>query len=463
VVRVAGLRTALVTGLVDPIIWRCKRTPIGAHLRNLRKWQWGDPAELRARQAKLLADLLTHAVTRVPFYRERVSGLTADAIAADPFGSLASFPILEREDVKDHPEDLVVDLGRGMVNEHTSGSTYMPLAFVRDNPSIAASSAGTLLALDWAGFRRGDRRVRIWGHQRDIAEKNTPLVRLVNLLHNRTILDSYDIGDAGMRRYVRFLNDRPPVAIEATPWSVFNLAQYAERCKVELPKPRAIIIGGAPVPDEMRETVGRAFACPVFIHYGDRECGLIAAECDRHEGMHVLGDSTMLEILDDDGKPLPDGETGEIIATHFWNHTLPFIRYRTADRGALSTRTCSCGRVYPLLEPVLGRSSQRFVKSDGSLVVPHVFFGALYRRYGTPDVRKWQIVQEAINHVVVRFVPEPGRPGYTAEARMGIAEWIRSYMGPECKVDFTPEDDIEPAPSRKYFYAVSKVHRGPQQ
>jgi phenylacetate-CoA ligase len=456
-----GLRTAVVTGIVDPVVWRLKGTPIGAHLRNLRTWQWGDPADLRARQEKLLADLLVHAVTRVPFFRERAAGLTPEAIAADPFGSLQSFPILEREDVKDRSDDLIVDLGRGIVNEHTSGSTCMPLAFVRDHPSIAASSAGTLLAFDWAGFRRGDRRVRIWGHRRDIAEKNTRLVRIINMLHDRTILDSYDVDDAGMRRYVRFLNDRPPVTIEATPTPVFNIAQFAERHGLALPRPRAIIIGGAPVPDEMRETIERAFGCPVFVHYGDRECGLIAAECDRHDGMHILGDSTMLEVVDDDGKPLPNGEDGNILATHFWNHTLPFIRYRTGDIGSLSTRTCDCGRVYPLLEPVLGRSAQCFVKPDGSLVIPQVFFGALYRHHGTPDVRKWQIVQEAINHVVLRFVPEPGTGGYSAEAREGITAWIRRYMGPECRVDFVIEDDIEPAASRKYFYAVSKLYRGP--
>jgi phenylacetate-CoA ligase len=456
---VGGLRTAFVTGIVDPIIWRAKRTPIGAHLRKLRRWQWGDPADLRARQAKLLADLLVHAVTRVPFYRERVSGLTADAIAADPFGSLASFPILEREDVHDRLDDLVVDTGRGMIRDHTSGTTCLPLTFVRDRASYAASWAGTILALGWAGFRRGDRRVRIWGARADVASKRTPLNRLVNFLHDREILDAYELDDEGMRRYVRFLNERAPVTIETFPTPIYNIGEFAGKHGLPLPTPRAIIVGGATVHEEMREAISEAFSCPVFIHYGDRELGLMGAECDRHNGMHILGDSTMLEVVDDDGSRLPDGETGEIIATHLWNHTMPFIRYRTGDRGSVAADPCSCGRVYPLLERVVGRTGECFVRADGSLVIPEVFFGTLYRAYLSPDVRKYQVVQEAVDHIVVRLVPEPGTEGYTPEEREGIAERFRRFMGGECAVDFVLEEDIEPSPSRKYYYAVSKVAR----
>jgi len=456
---VAGLRTALVTGLVDPVIWRVKRTPIGAHLRNLRAAQWGDPAALRERQSKLLADLLTHAVTRVPFYRERVTGLTPETIAADPLGSLRSFPILEREDVHDHLDDLVVDIGRGVIHDRTSGTTCLPLNFVRDRTSIAATWAGTLLALEWAGFRRGDRRVRIWGSRADVAGKNTPLARVVNMLHDREILDAYELDDEGMRGYVRFLNERPPVTIETFPTPIYNIGVFATKHGLPLPIPRAIIVGGATVHEEMRQSISDAFSCPVFIHYGDRELGLMAAECDRHSGMHIFGESTLLEIVDDDGDPLPAGEVGEIIATHLWNHTMPFIRYRTGDRGSMATAPCSCGRIYPLLERVVGRTGECFVRADGGLAIPEVFFGTLYKTYRSRNVRKYQIVQEAVDHIIVRTVPEPGTEGYTQEQREGIAERFSHFMGGECRIDFVLEDDIEPTPSGKYYYAISKVAR----
>ena len=62
-----GLRSAILTMVVDPLIWKYKRTPIRAHLAEFRACQWNTPDVFAARQAARLADLLVHAVTRVPY------------------------------------------------------------------------------------------------------------------------------------------------------------------------------------------------------------------------------------------------------------------------------------------------------------------------------------------------------------------------------------------------------------
>jgi phenylacetate-CoA ligase len=453
----AGLRTAIVTRVVDPVIWKMKGTPIGARLRDFQKHQWDDPETFRARRAELLRELLLHAVTRVPLYRERDGAPTPEAIETDPFAALASMPILERDDVRDRAEDLRIELGLGAAPDHTSGSTGMPLDFVRDRPSITAAYAATLLAFDWAGIRRGDRRIRYWGPLTQHQAEHGRIKKIVDWLHQRAVVDSYQMTDEKMREYIRILNDSPPASLEGYPEGLQRIAEYAREHGITVPSPAAIIVGGALLHDHTRAVLKEVFRAPVFEQYGSREVGLMAAECDRHQGLHVMGETTILEILNDDGNPVPDGEVGRIIVTHLSNYSMPFIRYNTGDHGALAPEPCPCGRVYPLLGNVVGRTGECFVSADGAPIIPECLIQIGAWEFSTRNVRKFQVVQEAIDHVVVRMVPSPGTEGWSTEEREGITRRIREFIGGPVRVDFVVEEDIEFAPSGKFFYTLSKI------
>ncbi len=452
-----SLRRVIATRVVDPLVWRVKRMPLAARLREFRAGERDDPETLSRRQAARLAGLLAHAVQAIPFYRERVTGLTSSSIEADPFGSLRGFPVLTREDVRDRLDDLVHGIGRGTRRDHTSGSTGMPLDFYRDRPSTAAALATTQIAMDWAGIERGERRVRFWGSPVDMAVERSRVRRAVNLLHDRRVLDSYGMSDQRKREYIDLINRRPPVAVEGYPSSLYEIVDYAEREGLDLPKPRAIVVAGATLYDNMRHRFEEAFGAHVFNHYGNREQGYLAAECDHHEGMHVMSETTILEIVDANGEPVDAGTVGDIVVTNLWNYTMPFIRYRTGDRGALGTKPCSCGRVYPLLDRVVGRTGACFTSRDGTRMTPEFFVQLLAWEFATRDVRKFQVVQEAVDHVVIRVVPQPGKQGFSEEARKGIEARMAEGMGAPTRVDFVIEEDIPASASGKYHYTVSKI------
>ncbi len=454
-----GLRRALATKIVDPLVWKAKGMPIRARLREFRKQQWDDLETFEDRRNRRLADLLAHTVTRIPYYIDCMSGLSLNAIRDDPLGSLARFPILEREDVRDRLDDLVCEMGRGTIKDHTSGSTNMPVDFYRDKHSVSASLATTQLGLDWAGVERGERRVLLWGTPVDPNERPF-LNRVVDSLHDRVVLDTNLLNDERMYKYIEIINARPVVSLEGYPAAFDQLARYARREGLAITPPRVIVTAGFTLFDHMRTQITEDFGAPVFDHYGNREVGRVSGECDRHEGMHVFGETTIVEVVGEDGRPVPDGEIGDIVATHLWSYTMPFIRYRMGDRGEMGTEPCSCGRVYPLLARVHGRSGESFLREDGALVIPDVFLHILGWEFSTPEVRKFQIVQEDVDRIRVRFVPEPGSEGYSPEEREGITASVREQMGSPCEVDFVAEDDIEPAPSGKYVFAASKVAAG---
>jgi phenylacetate-CoA ligase len=86
-------------------------------------------------------------------------------------------------------------------------------------------------------------------------------------------------------------------------------------------------------------------------------------------GGHLHDQQLFVEVLDDDGRTLRDGEVGEVVATTFGVEAMPVIRYRTGDCAALFREPCSCGRTTPRLGPIVGRKNQR-LKFKGVSLFP---------------------------------------------------------------------------------------------
>lgn len=97
----------------------------------------------------------------------------------------------------------------------------------------------------------------------------------------------------------------------------------------------------------------------VFNHFGMTECGLgVALECKAHEGMHIRENDLYMEILDKNGKQVPDGEWGELAVTTLTRKGMPMIRYRSGDIARFLPGKCPCGSILKRLDQVPGRFSE---------------------------------------------------------------------------------------------------------
>jgi len=47
---------------------------------------------------------------------------------------------------------------------------------------------------------------------------------------------------------------------------------------------------------------------------------------------HVSADLVLVELVDDDGTPVPPGEEGRVVVTPFYGYATPLIRYDLGDR-----------------------------------------------------------------------------------------------------------------------------------
>lgn len=122
--------------------------------------------------------------------------------------------------------------------------------------------------------------------------------------------------------------------------------------------PQMIFTAGEVRTPEMAERIVGAWNQAPFDIYGATETGAYAAvECNRHTGLHIFEDQVLIEVVDDDYRPVPEGEPGSrLLITNLYNRTQPLIRYELTDLVTLSPSLCPCGRPFRLLKAVEGRS-----------------------------------------------------------------------------------------------------------
>ncbi len=106
---------------------------------------------------------------------------------------------------------------------------------------------------------------------------------------------------------------------------------------------RALVSADA-CPDSVTKGCESILGTRLYPHYGSREMALGGAiTCDAHEGMHLRDNHVIAEIVDEQGLPLPPGETGELVITTIGMEAMPLIRYRTGDYTKILPGPCPCG------------------------------------------------------------------------------------------------------------------------
>ena len=414
---------------------------IAATLRGhyLRSWRYGpesdrlrDEALARERWSaddwtrwrdERLAFVLWRAATRVPFYQEMWRARRRRGDRAS-FEYLENWPVLEKESLRRDPTAFVADdrHPRRMFHDHTSGTTGKSLDIWLSRETVrewyALHEARTRA---WNGVARGDRWAILGGQLVVPVAQTSPPYWVWNGALRQLYMSAYHIAPATVASYVAALRDHRVAYVLGYPSALFALAREVLARGVDAPRLRVALLNAEPLLDHQRECIAEAFGCAVRETYGMSEIVAAASECD-HGTMHLWPEAGVLEVLDANG-PVPDGVAGDLVSTGLLNADMPLVRYRVGDRGARAPShvTCTCGRTLPILAHVEGRSDDVLYTRDGRAVgrLDPVFKSRV-------PIREAQIVQETLDRVRVRYVPDAG---FTPADGDSVAARIRERMG----------------------------------
>ena len=327
--------------------------------------------EIRREQERLLNLHLGHCREHSPFYRD----LPRRRFTLE---SLAELPTTSKRDLAERNRDfLAVDESSLSDICFTSGTTGRPcrIAYTRsDLDRLAANDACGFLA---AGMRGDD-------------------VVLMTCTLDRCFIAGMAYWSGAVRRgaaavrnglnslasHAEIFRSTRVTGLVGVPSFLVKLGAKLAEEGIDSSAVRCVVCIGEPLRTRSMELtpLGRKLESfwpgAVRSTYASTEIATSFTECRARNGGHAPAELAIVEIVDEDGRPLPPGETGEVCVTPLGTEGMPLVRFRTGDVSFLIPEPCPCGRNTPRLGPILGRKAQ-MLKVRGTTLFPSMFFNAL--------------------------------------------------------------------------------------
>jgi phenylacetate-CoA ligase len=290
------------------------------------------------------------------------------------FFSYDDIPILTKETIKNNIEALKSKTFKGdLIEKATGGSTGDPLTYLTTKNAQSFMWAGILLSWETAGYKIGDKVAFLAGIS--IIKKSIQHKIFHKLLNVKTY-STYNLTDENIKIYIEEIKHKKIKLIYGYATAIGKMASYIiDHEKIDFPDLKSIVTTAEILTQKDRENIKNAFNVDVYNQYGCNEAGISAFECE-FKNMHLINSGCSIEIDDEDN----------LITTNLVNDGFFLLRYFTGDKIKLSNRqTCQCGRGYPIIEDIKGRSYD-FVVDSNQKSLHAAFFNILFREEKSIDL-----------------------------------------------------------------------------
>ena len=382
---------------------------------------------------KKVNNMLNHATEHVAYYKN----LKLYAAKISSLDEITKYPVLTKDIIRrNFPEKTMATelMNRAQYNT-TSGSTGEPLEFYNDAEAAPYRSASFMFFNTWMGV---DERAVHWNLKS--LGKYTTRQKIIYWLNGKHLYSVMDVKKENLPEIVTEIEKIQPKYLEGYTASLVRLAKLIDESDARLKhSPRAILATSENLTEFHRGLLEKAFSSEVFNRYGSREfCGAVAQECNIHKGLHVNPLLTYLEIVDDEGDPVSEGEKGRLLVTDLNNYVMPFIRYDIGDIGVKGPDDCECGSSFQVIESIEGRKGEFIVDKDGNNI-PFVTISAyLFRRHYTKYVYTYQFIQDRKGEILLKIVPTEK---FNEEIKNEISTTLNQIL-PEFKTELVVVDEI---------------------
>lgn len=344
-----------------------------------RQAKFSGMEKIHQAQTEMLRKHLLYAAEHSPAYREMLRDSALD-LASFKLSGLAKLPFTEKKDIERNPASfLAVDRARVADIALSSGTTGKPLQIFYTENDLKRLAYNEDQAFEGCGIGAGDTALLTCTMDRcfiaGLAYFLGMRSRGVTVIRN---------GHGVIESHAEMILNLKPTVIVGVPTFLRKLGLAMEK-RGDRPGSagvKKLVCIGEPLRgrDFELSAVGRdlerIWNARVFSTYASSETITTFCECSSQRGGHLIPELAVVEIIDEQGRVLPPGETGEIVLTPMSVEAMPLVRYKTGDISFLEESPCSCGRFSPRLGPILGRKNQ-LMKVKGTSLYPQAVFSAL--------------------------------------------------------------------------------------
>lgn len=337
-------------------------------------------SEIKVYQESRLKELLQYLDTRSPFYRDlfRKSSININSIKT--LEDLASIPFTTKQDLNEKNNEFIcVERSKIIDYVTTSGTLGDPVTF-----ALTQKDFDRLAYNEYISFICAD------GDKDDIYQLMCTLDR--RFMAGMAYFLGINKMGAGMIRVGNGLPELQwdtikrinPTILIAVPSFIIKMIDYAEKNNIKYNESsiqKAVCIGeNIRNVDFSYNNLGKLIAdrwnIKLYSTYASTEKATSFTECAEGKGGHHHPELIIIEIIDENGNHVKEGESGELVFTTLGVEGMPLLRYKSGDICQYFSDPCNCGRTTTRLGPIIGRKNQ-MIKYKGTTLYPPSLYDIL--------------------------------------------------------------------------------------
>ncbi len=416
------------------------------NLKLLRKLVRRNEEQLISYQKEKLNDILQHAVANSSLYNQ----ISLDQ-NQDPIEWLKKFPVMDKISLKANLDGLLTQDKNKLIRYSSSGSSGIQSEVYVSKSEQSIFRAAQTLWWEWAGFKLGMPMV-----QTGLASKRTKEKKIKDFLLRTYYLFAFSIT----RKQ----------AIDALEWgnshhaflggyasSLYVLAGLAKETQQKA-KFSAAVTWGDKLFDHYKREIEQTFSCKVYETYGANEGLMIGSQKDL-DYMYIMSPLVYVEILNDQGEEVEDGEMGNVVVTSLIAKSMPLIRFRLGDLAIKLPRDQYPPHrelQLPILQKVVGRETDLILTPQGKKMIVHSFTG-IFNKY--PSIAQFCVIQNVLEKIKIQYIPGLG---FNSDILDEIQRTILAYLDEEIEIEFEKVELIPPTKSGKPQIISSQLLKGKQ-
>ena len=365
-------------------------------------------------------------------------------------------PIMQKKDLQ---KPLAQRLSKGFTPKNsyvnkTSGSSGHPFIFAKDKACHALSWAEFMDRYKWYNiYLNTSLQARFYGIPLDVFGYQKE--RLKDRLSNGYRFPIFDLSDKKSEEFLNVFRRKKFDHINGYTSSIVLFAKYLKKKSIVLrsvcPTLKQCIVTSEMLYANDKKLLETTLGIPVINEYGASELGLIAFSNSKDEFV-VNSEGLFVEILDENDRPLPNGQPGRLCITSLYNKAHPIIRYDIGDTGVLAK---SSTLKKPILEQLIGRTND-VAKLPSGKTVPGLTFYYVTKSVieDNGNVKEFIIEQIAINTFKIIYVSERG---LSHEEMKAIEEASFAYLESGLTIEFERTSFLDRSNRGKLKQFISKL------
>lgn len=407
---------------------------IKKYVKEIEQMYSMSPSELQKRNEHKFIDIFRKAYDKSSFYNQLYTNVGIKKEDIKSIDDIKKLPIITKEDVKQHAEEMVVCPMWKLLKNHTSGTTGTPLMVYEDWPSIWREQAYFYCYRKRCGYKYGQPIVSLRGN---LGKADTFLkVHISNTLY----LSSYNINEKNAELYHQKIQTHNPVAIEGYPSSLFRLASLFRDKGIELNIP-VTFTSSETLLDYQRLLIEKQFHTQIYDHYGTTERTIRLSEALDHSCYYEDPGYSINEYLE-------DGE----VTTSLINQSFPLIRYRGND--IIETiKVDRNNKEHQTIKKIHGRNEDYLICKDGTYIKR---LGFIFKK--TDHVNAAQLIQNEKGKVRIKIVPDQG---FNKSDSQSIKESLWERVGKGnliIDIELVSLNELEYTSSGKFKYIINNIN-----